>query len=82
MRPFMQRLLGTERLGAKTLELLTPAWAKSTSGTYNSAIKPCFQVRHEQDLPPLAATSAAMARYITWIGKRGTIEAASMQPYL
>jgi hypothetical protein len=34
MRPYMQRLLGTYNLGAKTLELLTAAWAKSTSDTY------------------------------------------------
>jgi hypothetical protein len=42
MRPYMQRLLGTYSLGAKTLELLTAAWAKSTSDTYNIAIKPYF----------------------------------------
>jgi hypothetical protein len=40
MRPYMQRLLGTDSLGAQTLDLLTAAWAKSTSDTYNSAIKP------------------------------------------
>jgi ABC-type microcin C transport system permease subunit YejE len=42
MRPYMQRLLGTDSVGAKTLDLLTAAWAKSTSDTYNSAIKPNF----------------------------------------
>jgi len=82
MRPYMQRLLGTDSLGAKTLELLTAAWAKSTSDTYNSAIKPYFQFCEEQGLPPLAATTATMARYIAWIGERGTIKATSLQPYL
>jgi hypothetical protein len=33
MRLYMQRLLGTDSLGAKTLELLAAAWAKSTSDT-------------------------------------------------
>jgi hypothetical protein len=40
MRPYMQRLLGTHRIVAKTLELLTAAWARSTPNTYNIAIKP------------------------------------------
>jgi site-specific recombinase XerD len=64
------------------LELLTDAWAKSTSDTYISAIKPYFKFREEQGLPPLAVTAAAMARYIAWIRERGTIKATSLQPYL
>jgi hypothetical protein len=42
MRPYMQRLLGNDSLGAKTLELLTAAWAKSTPDTYCNAIKQYF----------------------------------------
>jgi hypothetical protein len=82
MRPYMQRLLGIDNLGGKTLELVTAAWAKSTSDTYISAIKPYFMFCKEQGLPPLVATTATMARYIAWIGERGTIKATSMQPYL
>jgi hypothetical protein len=82
MRPYMQRLLGTYNLGAKTIELLTAAGAKSTSDTYRNAIKPYFKLCEEQGLPPLAATAAIMARYIDWIGERGTIKATGMQPYL
>jgi hypothetical protein len=82
MRPNMQRLLGIDSLGAKTLELLTAAWAKSTSDTYNIAIKPYFQFCEEQGLPPLPATTATMARYIGWVGECGTIKATSLQPYL
>jgi hypothetical protein len=52
MRPYMQRLQGTNSLGAKTLELMTSAWAKSTSDTYNNAIKPYFQFYEENGLPP------------------------------
>jgi ABC-type microcin C transport system permease subunit YejE len=47
MRPYMQRLLGTDTLGAEMLEFLTAAWAKSTSDTYNYAIKPCFKFCEE-----------------------------------
>jgi hypothetical protein len=82
MRPYMQRLMGTNSLGSKMLEVLTAAWAKSTSDTYISAIKPYFQFREEQGLPPLAATAATMAPYIAWIRERGTIKVTSLQPYL
>jgi hypothetical protein len=82
MRPYMQRLMGTDSLEAKTLELLTAAWAKSTSDTNSNAIKPYFMFCEEQGLPPLAATAATMARYIAWIGERGTIKGTSLHPYL
>jgi hypothetical protein len=78
MRPYMQRLLGTDSLGDRTLDLLTATWAKSTSDTYNSAIKPYFLFCEEQGLPPLAATAATMASYIAWIGERGTMKATSL----
>jgi hypothetical protein len=71
MCPYMQRLLGTDTLGAKALESLTATWVKSTSETYDSAIKPHFEFCKEQGLPPLAATSPTIARYIGWIGERG-----------
>jgi site-specific recombinase XerD len=74
--------MGTDSLGAKTLELLTAAWAKSTSDTYNNAIKPYFEFCEEQGLPPLAATAATIARYIAWIRERGTIKATTLQLYL
>jgi hypothetical protein len=82
MRPYMQRLHGTNTLGAKTLELLTATWAKSTSETYGSAIKPYFEFPEDQCLPPLAAATTTMARYIAWIGERGTVKATSLQPYI
>jgi hypothetical protein len=64
MRPYMQRLLGTDSLSAKTLEIMIAAWAKSASDTYINAIKPYFEFCEEQGLSPLASTAATMARYI------------------
>jgi hypothetical protein len=81
MRPYMQRLLGTDSLGAKTLELLTADWEKNTSDMNNNAIEPYFEFCEEQGLPPLAATAATLARYIAWTGARDTIKATSLQPY-
>jgi site-specific recombinase XerD len=78
----MQQLLGMDILKVKTLELLAAASAKSTSNTYYNAIKPYFEFREEQRVPLSAATAATMARYIVWIGERGTIKATNLQPYL
>jgi hypothetical protein len=64
MRPYMQRLMGTVSLGAKTLELWTTALRKSKADTCNNAIKPYFEFCEEQGLPPLAATAATVARYM------------------
>eukprot|EP00873_Tetraselmis_striata_P004168 jgi/Tetstr1/424432/TSEL_001453.t1 len=36
----------------------------------------------EQGVPPLDDTAATVARYIAWQGLRGTVKAASLQPYL
>jgi hypothetical protein len=73
---------GQRQPWGQTLELLTAAWEKSTSDTYNNAIKPYFLFCEEQGLPPLAATAATVVRYIAWVGEHGTIKATSMLPYL
>eukprot|EP00873_Tetraselmis_striata_P027947 jgi/Tetstr1/448211/TSEL_035499.t1 len=36
----------------------------------------------ERGVPPLGGTAATVARYIAWQGLRGTVKAASLQPYL
>lgn len=82
MRPYMQRMLGSDALGAKTLELLTAAWAETTADTYASCIRKYFQFCDEQRIPPLSGNVATMARYVTWIGEQGTIKAKGLQPYL
>jgi hypothetical protein len=64
MRPYMQRLMGTDSLGAKTLELLITALTKSKADACNNAIKPYFEFCEEQGLPPLAATATTVARYM------------------
>jgi hypothetical protein len=43
-------------------------------------IKQYFEFCEEQSLSPLATTATTISRYITWIGKRGTIHATSLQP--
>jgi hypothetical protein len=75
MRPSMQRILDTGTIGAKILEMLTAAWAKSTSETYGSEIELYFESCEEQGLPQFATTLATTARYIAWLGERSTIKA-------
>jgi hypothetical protein len=82
MKPYMTRILGSNALGATTLALLAAAWAPSTAATYGNTIPRYFDFCAEQQLAPLAATPAHMARYVAWLGQLGTIKASSLQPYL
>eukprot|EP00873_Tetraselmis_striata_P034851 jgi/Tetstr1/455115/TSEL_041967.t1 len=58
------------------------ALGKTTASAYGSAIRPFLQFCAEQGVPPLGGTVATVARYIAWHGLRGTVKAASLQPYL
>jgi hypothetical protein len=54
---------------------------RSTPETYQgSALKPYFEFCEDECLPPLAATTPTIARYIAWIRERGTIKATSLHP--
>eukprot|EP00873_Tetraselmis_striata_P025794 jgi/Tetstr1/446058/TSEL_033660.t1 len=55
---------------------------ETTASTYGSAIRPFLQFCAEQGVPPLGGTAATVASYIAWQGLRGTVKAASLQPYL
>jgi hypothetical protein len=82
MKPYMTRILGSNTLGATTMALLAAAWAPCTAATYGNTISRYFDFCTEQQLAPLAATPAHMARYVAWLGQLGTIKASSLQPYL
>jgi hypothetical protein len=82
MKPFMTRILGSGVLGAKTLALLSAAWARNTRATYGSTTRRYFDLCEEHRLAPLAATSANMAQYVAWLGQLGTIRASRLQPYI
>jgi hypothetical protein len=82
MKPYMTRIFGSDALCATTLTLLAASWAPSTAATYGSTIRRYFDFCAEQQLAPLAATPAHMARYVAWLGQLGTIKASSLQPYM
>eukprot|EP00873_Tetraselmis_striata_P045490 jgi/Tetstr1/465754/TSEL_010379.t1 len=81
MRPYMTRVLGSDTLGAQTLELLSAAWAPATTASYASCMKQYFRFCEEERRPALAADPGTMVRYVTWLGNLGTIKASSLQPY-
>jgi hypothetical protein len=64
IKPYMARILGCDALGATTLALLSAALAPSTRATYGNTIRRYFDLCEEQQLAPLAATPAHMARRV------------------
>ncbi len=41
-----------------------------------------FKFRTEHSLEPLATTPVDVARYIAWLGLRGTVSVTNLTPYL
>jgi hypothetical protein len=68
MKPYMTMFLGSDVLNAKTVALLSAAWAPSTTTTCGSTIRRCFNFCEEHILAPLAAAPAHMARHVAWLG--------------
>eukprot|EP00873_Tetraselmis_striata_P012638 jgi/Tetstr1/432902/TSEL_002344.t1 len=48
----------------------------------NNFCNPPWPLLPDLGVPPLGGTAATVARYIAWQGLRGTVKAASLQPYL
>eukprot|EP00873_Tetraselmis_striata_P010603 jgi/Tetstr1/430867/TSEL_002009.t1 len=48
----------------------------------NNYCNPPWPLLPDLGVPPLGGTAATVARYIAWQGLRGTVKAASLQPYL
>eukprot|EP00873_Tetraselmis_striata_P041154 jgi/Tetstr1/461418/TSEL_006528.t1 len=57
--------------------------AAKTLKSYASRLSRFAEFCHDsENFSPLEATIAFVVRYVAWIGKRGHIEAKSLQPYL
>ncbi len=74
-------LLGDDDLGRTALSLCQASLQPRSYDTYASALSGFMQFCVEQDLAPLEATPVHIARYVAWLGRRGTVAAASLQPY-
>jgi hypothetical protein len=53
-----------------------------TYKNYGSALTGFIEFYDETRVNPREDTPVEIARYIAWLGKRGTIAAGSLQPYL
>lgn len=82
MAAAMGPLLGDDALGRSTLKLLQASLETRTYQTYGSTIKMFLQFCAEEGLDPLDLTPVQAARYVAWLGHRGTVAAGSLQPYL
>eukprot|EP00873_Tetraselmis_striata_P027633 jgi/Tetstr1/447897/TSEL_035205.t1 len=89
--PLLPDLVQKLRQSGAAATVVAPRWdggvapctyRETTAIRYGSVIRPILQCCAEQGVPPLGATAATVARYITRQGVRGTVKASSLQPYL
>jgi hypothetical protein len=58
------------------------ATTKGTDQSYTSNVKTFFEFCDSFLIDPQQASPIDIARYIAWLGKRGSVAVASLQPYL
>jgi hypothetical protein len=75
-------VFGDDALGAKALALFQSALQPKTYINYGSNMTSFFTYCEENAIPYLDVTTIDIARYIAWMGERGTVAADSLQPYL
>ena len=78
----MKAVFGDDELGEAATVLFQSATTKGTDQNYNSNLKTFFEFSDTSLIDPKQASPIDIARYVAWLGKRGTVAAASMQPYL
>jgi hypothetical protein len=82
MKPYINKIIDSDVLGAKTLVLVSAAWPLCTITTHGSTIRSYFDYCDAHMLVPLDPTPAHMAIYVAWLVQLGTIKASSLQPYI
>jgi len=78
----MNSVFGDDELGEATTILFQSATTKGTGKNYTSNLKSFFEFCAISLLDPKKVSPIDIARYITWLGKRGTMAATSLQPCL
>jgi hypothetical protein len=78
----MRSVLGEDELGLLATSLFQSALTSGTYVHYSSNLTGFFKFCSEHALEPLATTPVDIARYIAWLGLRGTVSATSLTPYL
>ena len=78
----MKSVFGDDELGEAATVLFQSATTKGTDQNYTSNLKTFFEFCDTSLIDPTRASPIDIARYIAWLGKRGTIAVASVQPYI
>ncbi len=78
----LSSVFGKDELGKLATSLFQSALSDGTKGNYDSNLGSFYAYCDEALIDPLSATPIDIARYLAWLGKRGTIAAVSLQPYL
>ena len=81
VQPSLHAVFGDDKLGQLAGRLLTSGLASTSLSTYGSCFNSFLEYCREDGIQPLAATPAHIIRYTAWLGERGTVSAASLQPY-
>ena len=78
----MKSVFGDDELGEFATVMFNSATTKGTDQNYTSNLKTFFEFCDTSLIDPQEVSTIDIARYIAWLGKRGTVVAASLQPYL
>ena len=78
----MASVFGDDELARTTLALYQSSLSARSYENYGSCLKGYLLYCDEQGLDPLEATPPEIARYVGWLGLRGSVAADSLQPYL
>ncbi len=78
----MRSVLGEDELGLLAISLFQLPLTSGTYVHYSSNLTGFFKFCTEHSLEYLATTPEDIARYIDWLGLRGTVSATSLTPYL
>ena len=78
----MQQALGEDELGLLVTSLFQSALTSGTNVNYSTILTGSFKFCNERALEPLETTPVDIARYVAWLGLRGTVSATSLTPYL
>ena len=69
-------------MGAQALALFKSSLQPGTQRNYGAILARFFELCELNAIVPLEIFPMDIARYIAWLGERGTVAATSMQPYL
>jgi hypothetical protein len=75
-------VFGEDEIGKFATSLFHTALTTRTRGNYNSNLSSFYTFCDTSLLDPLAVGPIDIARYVAWLGQRGTVAAKSVQPYL